>query len=86
MREIAAEVTGDDGLPASLPLVDVPALEFYGEGYADSDRRMPRIDRARNLLDGRPRRGLRDILRHVLEDAFRTHGSPPPAPHRTRTR
>ena len=85
MREIAAEATGDAGL-ASLPLVDVPALEFYGEGYADSDRRMPRIDRARHLLGWSPSRGLRDILRTVIEDAFRTHGSPRGAPQPSRTR
>ncbi len=79
MREIAAEVSGDASL-AALPLVDVPALEFYGEGYADSDRRMPRIDRARQLLGWSPRRDLRDILRRVLEDAFQTHGSAQDAP------
>lgn len=84
MREIAAETAGDGSL-AALPLVDVPALEFYGEGYADSDRRMPRIDRARQLLGWSPRLGLREILRRVLEDAFRTHGAPRGAPHRTRT-
>ena len=85
MREIAADLTGDPAY-ANLALVDVPALEFYGEGYADSDRRMPRIDRAMNLLGWTPRRRLREILRHVLEDAFRTHGilRTAPSPQRTR--
>jgi UDP-apiose/xylose synthase len=72
MREIAAELTGDEAYLAH-PMVDVPALEFYGEGYVDSDRRMPRIDRAMRLLGWAPRKNLRDILRHVLEDAFRTY-------------
>jgi UDP-apiose/xylose synthase len=85
MREIAAEVSGDPAL-AATPLVDVPALEFYGEGYADSDRRMPRIERARHLLGWSPRRPLRDILRNVLEDAFRTHGTPAGAPEPLRSR
>jgi UDP-apiose/xylose synthase len=85
MREVAAEVTGDATL-AATPLVDVPALEFYGEGYADSDRRMPRIDRARNLLGWSPRLPLRDILRHVLDDAFRTHGAPRGASRTLRSR
>ncbi len=76
MREVAADVTGDESY-LELPLVDVPALEFYGEGYADSDRRMPRIDKAANLLGWTPRRGLRGILRVVLEDAFQTHASRP---------
>lgn len=84
MREIAAEIAGDETL-AATPLVEVPALEFYGEGYADSDRRMPRIDRARNLLGWSPERPLRGILRNVLEDAFRTHGTPRGAHQPTRT-
>ncbi|MDB5102572.1 MAG: epimerase [Fibrobacteres bacterium] len=73
MRRTAAEITGDPGYH-DLPLTDVSALEFYGEGYADSDRRMPRIDKALNLLDWRPSMGLPEILRRTLEDAFRTHG------------
>lgn len=85
MRGIATDLTGDPGY-ANLALVDVPALEFYGEGYADSDRRMPRIDRAMHLLGWSPRRGLRDILRHVLEDAFRNHGILRTSPPNLRTR
>jgi UDP-apiose/xylose synthase len=72
MRDVAAEVSGDEAY-LNHPLVDVPALEFYGEGYVDSDRRMPRIDRAVKLLGWAPQKGLRDILRHVLEDAFRSY-------------
>lgn len=69
MREVAAEVTGDSSY-ADIPLRDVTALEFYGEGYADSDRRLPRIDRAVRLLGWEPKKDLRDILRHVLREAF----------------
>jgi UDP-apiose/xylose synthase len=72
MREISAELTGDETY-LEHPLVDVPALEFYGEGYVDSDRRMPRVDRARNLLGWEPRRALSAILRPILEDAFQTY-------------
>jgi UDP-apiose/xylose synthase len=73
MRRTASEITGDASY-LSLPLLDVSAVEFYGEGYADSDRRMPRIDRALELLGWRPERGLPEILRHTLEYAFRIHG------------
>jgi UDP-apiose/xylose synthase len=83
MRGLAAEVTGDDAYHA-LPLVDVPALEFYGEGYEDSDRRMPRIDRAMRLLGWRPRKALRDILRDVLEDAFQAQGLARTSPNPSR--
>jgi UDP-apiose/xylose synthase len=72
MRKTAAEITGDSGY-LSLPLAEVSALEFYGEGYADSDRRMPRIDKALRLLGWEPRMGLPEILRRTLEDAFRIH-------------
>lgn len=73
MRRAAADVTGDRSY-LELPLVDVTALEFYGEGYADSDRRMPRVDKALRLLGWRPSMGLPEILRRTLEDAFRIHG------------
>lgn len=73
MRKAAADLTGD-ATYLSLPLVDVTAEEFYGEGYADSDRRMPRIDKALRLLDWEPRQGLPEILHRTLEYAFRIHG------------
>ncbi|MBW8889607.1 MAG: NAD-dependent epimerase/dehydratase family protein [Fibrobacteres bacterium] len=72
MREAAASVTGDRGY-LSLPLESVSAETFYGEGYADSDRRMPRIERARDLLGWEPREGLPGILRRTLEHAFSIH-------------
>jgi UDP-apiose/xylose synthase len=73
MRAIAAELTGDTAY-LDLPLVDVPALEFYGEGYADSDRRMPDISKARQCLAWEPKRQLTDILRPILAEAFATYG------------
>jgi UDP-apiose/xylose synthase len=69
MREVAAEVTGDKSY-GDTPLREVAAMDFYGPGYADSDRRLPRIDRARDLLGWTPALGLRDILRRSLRDAF----------------
>lgn len=72
MREAAARVTGDPAY-LSLPLVDVPAAEFYGEGYADSDRRMPRIGKAMRLLGWEPREALPSILKRTLEHAFSIH-------------
>ncbi len=78
MRDIAMEVTGD-ATYADLPLLDVPALEFYGEGYADSDRRMPNIERARQVLHWHPKRHLRDILRAVIVDAFQIHETVQPS-------
>jgi UDP-apiose/xylose synthase len=76
MRRAAAEVAGDPSY-LSLPLTDVTAKEFYGEGYADSDRRMPRIGKAMGLLGWEPREGLDSILRRTLEHAFSIHSAVP---------
>jgi UDP-apiose/xylose synthase len=53
---------------------DVPALEFYGEGYEDSDRRVPDIGPARELLGWEPRTPLDSIVRGVLDAFLRDYG------------
>jgi UDP-apiose/xylose synthase len=72
MRTAAAKITGDPSY-LSLPLETVSAESFYGEGYADSDRRMPRIGKAMRLLGWEPRELLPSILRRTLEHAFSIH-------------
>jgi len=61
MREIYAEELGPKGARLS-EIVDVPAEEFYGEGYDDSDRRIPDITKARTLLGFEPRYALRETV------------------------
>jgi UDP-apiose/xylose synthase len=73
MRQIAAEITGDAAY-SDLPLIDVPALEFYGEGYADSDRRMPDITKAQQNLGFAPKTTLPEMLRNILSESFVTYG------------
>jgi UDP-apiose/xylose synthase len=52
----------------TLPrIVDVPAEEFYGDGYEDSDRRIPDISKARALLGWEPKYGLRELLELSME-------------------
>ena len=65
MREIYAERFGAPGEPRPA-IIDVPAAEFYGEGYEDSDRRIPDITKARTLLGWEPRWGLRDLLGETM--------------------
>jgi UDP-apiose/xylose synthase len=61
MCKIYAEKFGDALLP--LPeIVNVSADEFYGEGYEDSDRRIPDISKAHRLLGWKPKWGLSDML------------------------
>jgi nucleoside-diphosphate-sugar epimerase len=53
-----------DMLPS---IVDVTAEEFYGQGYEDSDRRIPDISKARTLLGWEPTYGLEDLLELTME-------------------
>ncbi|KAG6528476.1 hypothetical protein ZIOFF_010651 [Zingiber officinale] len=39
MTQVYAEVSGK--LPLEVPTIDVSSREFYGEGYDDSDKRIP---------------------------------------------
>lgn len=76
MREIYAEKFRDPSVP--LPeIVSVPAEEFYGAGYDDSDRRIPDITKVRALLGWEPKWSIRDILettmRYYVSD-FRKNG------------
>jgi len=41
-------------------IVEVSSQEFYGEGYEDSDRRIPDITKARTLVGWEPKIGIRE--------------------------
>ena len=49
------------------PAVDVPAKDFYGDGYEDSDRRIPDIQKAERLLGWHPRTSLEEMLIPTME-------------------
>ena len=52
---------------APMPeIVGVTGEEFYGEGYDDSDRRIPDITKVRTLLGWEPRWPVRDILETTM--------------------
>lgn len=67
MRRIWAQLRADPTI-LDLPLREVPAREFYGSGYDDSDRRLPGIRLARELLDWEPIIDLDTALRRTLAD------------------
>lgn len=74
MREIYATLAGRE---ARLPsIVDVPADEFYGPGYDDSDRRIPDITKARTLLGWEPRYDLRETLERAMRHYMDGNGRP----------
>ena len=47
-------------------IVDVDSREFYGEGYEDSDRRIPDITKARTLLHWEPRYDLDQTIERSM--------------------
>ena len=64
LKRSFARVTGTSAW-LEHPVCEVSAQEFYGQGYGDSDRRVPCIDKAQQLLDWRPRVGLNDALDEI---------------------
>ena len=84
MREIYVKKFRDPVTP--LPEIgSVPGESFYGNGYEDSDRRIPDITKARTLLGWEPRWGLRDMLEvtmryYVLEHQKNGARATVPAP------
>jgi nucleoside-diphosphate-sugar epimerase len=65
MREIYAAKFHDPAV--RLPeIASIPGDEFYGEGYDDSDRRIPNIAKARTLLGWEPKWSFHDILETTM--------------------
>ena len=55
---------GSDRLPQ---LIEISGEQFYGEGYDDSDRRIPDITKARTILDLEPRFGIEKSVERSME-------------------
>jgi len=65
MREIYSEKFRDPAV--RLPdIISVTGDEFYGEGYDDSDRRIPDIGKARKLLGWEPKWSMHDTLETTM--------------------
>ncbi len=65
MRRLFAEAVGDPAY-RDHPMHTVPGETFYGPGYEDSDRRLPNIDKARDLLGWEPVVPLESVLRETI--------------------
>jgi len=64
----------------TFQIMEVDSKEFYGDGYEDSDRRVPDITKARKLLDWAPSTSLVDTLRATMNAYIAEYGNhPPPA-------
>lgn len=56
-----------DGASRLPEIVSVPGKEFFGPGYADCDRRIPDIAKARRLLGWEPAWDLRSLIAATME-------------------
>ncbi|MCF0225635.1 MAG: NAD-dependent epimerase/dehydratase family protein [Fibrobacter sp.] len=66
MRSLFAEIKGVDLSQIPEP-VEVGGTEYYGDGYEDSLRRLPSIEKAERLLGFRAATPLKVVLRESLE-------------------
>ncbi len=65
MRDIYSHRFREGNEPLA-EIVSVPGEEFYGEGYDDSDRRIPDITKARTLLGWEPKWNVRDTIETTM--------------------
>ncbi|MGP1395424.1 MAG: NAD-dependent epimerase/dehydratase family protein [Inquilinaceae bacterium] len=75
MRNTYADITGDPSY-RNHPIVSTSSEKFYGPGYEDCDRRMPKVDKARTLLGWEATTPLADAVRETMEYYHRAYGKP----------
>jgi nucleoside-diphosphate-sugar epimerase len=76
MAETMREIYGEkfrDPVTALPEIVTVTGEAFYGQGYEDSDRRIPNIAKARTLLGWEPKWGFRELLEATMRYYVNEH-------------
>ncbi|KAH7680552.1 UDP-glucuronate decarboxylase protein [Dioscorea alata] len=71
MIEVYSKVAGEPVL--DVPTIDVSSREFYGEGYDDSDRRIPDMTIISKQLGWSPKASLSDLLESTLTYQHKTY-------------
>lgn len=71
MTQVYSKVSGET--PLETPTVDVSSKEFYGEGYDDSDKRIPDMTIINRQLGWNPKTSLWDLLESTLTYQHRTY-------------
>ncbi|KMZ69606.1 Bifunctional polymyxin resistance arnA protein [Zostera marina] len=71
MVKIYGKVSGEKIL--DVPTIDVTAQEFYGEGYDDSDKRIPDMTIINKQLGWNPKTSLWDLLESTLTYQHKTY-------------
>mmetsp|Transcript_1054 Transcript_1054/g.3708 ORF Transcript_1054/g.3708 Transcript_1054/m.3708 type:complete len:420 (+) Transcript_1054:314-1573(+) len=64
MSDVYSDVTGKAKL--AEPTIDIPAVEFYGPGYDDCDKRVPDNSLIENQIDWKPTTSLKEALTTTL--------------------
>ncbi|XP_074580662.1 UDP-D-apiose/UDP-D-xylose synthase 2-like [Curcuma longa] len=71
MIQVYSKVSGEP--PVEVPTIDVSSKEFYGEGYDDSDKRIPDMTIINKQLGWNPKTSLWDLLDSTLTYQHRTY-------------
>jgi len=71
MTEVYSKVSGQP--PLEVPTVDISSQEFYGEGYDDSDKRIPDMTIIKERLGWDPKTSLWDLLDYTLTYQHKTY-------------
>jgi nucleoside-diphosphate-sugar epimerase len=69
LAEMMRDIFDKDFRTRNIPVSDiiiVASKEFYGEGYEDSDRRIPDITKAKSLLRWEPQWSLKEMLQTTM--------------------
>ncbi|KAK6163449.1 hypothetical protein DH2020_000313 [Rehmannia glutinosa] len=71
MTQVYTKVSGEPSLDS--PTIDISSKEFYGEGYDDSDKRIPDMTIINKQLGWNPKTSLWDLLESTLTYQHRTY-------------
>ncbi|CAL9099067.1 unnamed protein product [Musa textilis] len=71
MTQVYSKVSGEP--PLEVATIDVSSKEFYGEGYDDSDKRIPDMTIINKQLGWNPKTSLWDLLDSTLTYQHRTY-------------
>ncbi|HEX2965569.1 MAG TPA: bifunctional UDP-4-keto-pentose/UDP-xylose synthase [Syntrophorhabdaceae bacterium] len=67
LKQMFMEHPSTKRLNKASEIIEVSAGEYYGKGYQDIDRRVPSIEKARNIVGWEPKTDLDTALRKTLE-------------------
>jgi UDP-apiose/xylose synthase len=76
IRELAESMSAEYARLRGIEIgtATISSLEFYGPGYEDSERRIPDISLAEQLLDWSPKTSLAEMLPIILADYLAYYG------------